>query len=776
MPSPSSEQHLSGRPVNGSPTTAGWQFWIDRGGTFTDIVARRPDGSILTHKLLSDDPAHYRHSALHGIRQLLGLGAEATIPPGLVAEVRMGTTVATNALLERKGEPVMLAITRGFGDALRIGYQQRPRIFDLDIRLPEMLYGAVVEIDERVGADGELVTPLELAAAERDLVAAHEAGFRAVAIVLMHGYRHPRHERLLGELARRIGYTQISLSHRISPLMKLVSRGDTTVADAYLSPVLRRYVDTCERELADTRLLFMQSSGGLVAAHNFSGKNAILSGPAGGVVGAVRSAEAAGWDRVIGFDMGGTSTDVWHYGGDYPRCQDSTIAGVRITVPMLEIHTIAAGGGSILSCDGSRMRVGPESAGADPGPACYRRGGPPTVTDCQVVLGRLRPEYFPKVFGPADDQPIDTASSRNALADLAASGGATAARSAEETAEDFLRIAVDNMAHAIRKVSVQRGYDVRDHLLAGFGSAAGQHVCALADALGMRRILLHPYAGVLSAYGMGLADRLQIRQAAIEQPLAESLMAELEHRYRELADDAIQALGSEAPRDAEIRLRRRLRLRYQGSDSAIAADYGTLAQLLERFESLHRRQYGFTDPGRALVVQDLTVEAVAVSRPPKEPACPDTSAPLPAPIDWASVHLQGQAHRTPVYRRDELEPGHRLDGPALVVEANTTLVLEPGWQVRVTSLRHLLLERRAPALQQATTTTEADPVLLEIFNNAFMAVAEHMGTVLENTTHSVNIKERLDFPARCSTATAGWWPMRPMSRYTSVPWGRAYGR
>ncbi|NJD08622.1 MAG: 5-oxoprolinase [Methylococcaceae bacterium] len=723
---------------------AGWHFWIDRGGTFTDIVARRPDGRLVTHKLLSEDPAHYHHSALHGIRQLLGLGSDLPIPPGLVGEVRMGTTIATNALLERKGEPVVLAITRGFADALRIADQQRPRIFDLEIRLPEMLYGAVVEIDERLGADGALVTPLDRAAAERDLVAAFDAGYRAVAVVLMHGYRYPRHEQRLGDLARSIGYTQISLSHRVSPLMKLVPRGNTTVADAYLSPVLRRYVDSCERELGGSRLAFMQSNGGLVTASRFSGKDAILSGPAGGVVGAVRSAKVAGWSRVIGFDMGGTSTDVWHYAGDYERRQDAVVAGVRITVPMLEIHTIAAGGGSVLHSDGARMTVGPDSAGADPGPACYRRGGPATVTDCQVVLGRLRPEYFPKVFGPEANQPIDGESSRKALATLTATAESSAG-SVEERAAGFLRIAIDNMAHAIRKVSVQRGYDVREYLLAGFGSAAGQHVCAVADALGMRHILLPPFAGVLSAYGIGVADHLQIRQAAIELPLTEDLLVELDSRYRELAEDALQALAAETSQVAGISLRRRLRLRYQGSDCPLTADFGNLAQLLARFESLHRQHYGFTDPDRPLIVQDIAVEVAAPSDISEEPLLPVCSAPLPEPIESVPVYLHGEYRPAPVFRREDLQPGHRIAGPALVVETTTTLVLEPGWMATITPLRHLLLERQAVAVAAEATPTEVSPVRLELFNNAFMAVAEQMGAVLENTAHSVNIKERLDF-------------------------------
>jgi len=736
-----------------------WHFWIDRGGTFTDIVARRPDGCLVSHKLLSDDPEHYRHSALHGIRQLLGLAAGEAIPAARVGEIRMGTTVATNALLERRGEPTLLVITRGFGDALRIGYQNRPDIFELDIRLPQMLYERVIEVEERVAADGELVTPLDLPAAGRELSAAFGAGFRSVAIVLMHGYRYPRHEQMLGDLAGRLGFTQISLSHRVSPLMKLVSRGDTTVLDAYLTPVLRRYVDDFRAAAPGIPVLLMQSSGGLVAADRCSGKDAVLSGPAGGAVGAVRTAALAGYQRVIGFDMGGTSTDVWHYAGCYERETHGVVSGIRLSVPMLQIHTIAAGGGSLLHFDGARMRVGPQSAGANPGPACYRRGGPLTVTDCQVLLGRLRPEYFPAVFGPGGDQSIDPAATRRGFEILAAELDAAGVRQdAEEIAEGFLRIAVENMANAIRQVSTRRGYDLRDYLLAGFGSAAGQHVCAVADALGMVSVLLHPFAGVLSAYGMGLADRLQIRQAAVERPLSPTLLEELELRYRELAADAEQALTEAGPAASPPRASRQLRLRYQGSDTALTLPWAPFAQIGEEFSRLHRLQFGFLDAGRPLIVQDITVEVVRPGAAAIEQASDPQPLPLPAPIDRADVHFAGGRRAIPVYRREQLQPGQRLPGPALIVEATATVVLEPGWQAAVTPHRHLLLTREATVAAAPPPTTAADPVLLELFGNAFMAVAEQMGAVLEKTAHSVNIKERLDFSCalfdRCGNLVA----------------------
>src|SRR6266496_636204 len=556
-----------------------WQFWIDRGGTFTDVVARRPDGSLVTRKFLSDNPERYRDAAVHGIRELLGLAADAPIPAGAIDAVKMGTTVATNALLERRGERTALVITRGFADALRIGYQNRPKLFVRRIALPTLLYERVIEVDERIGARGDIVRPLDFGQARRDLEAARDAGIDAVSVVLMHGYRFPQHEEALAALAREIGFPQVSVSHEVSPLMKLVSRGDTTVVDAYLSPILRRYVMQVESELrggsphpaplpragegeqrahgaaartpsppegeragvrGGVRLQFMQSNGGLTDAHRFQGKDAILSGPAGGVVGAVEVARLAGFEAIIGFDMGGTSTDVTHYAGEYERAFVSEVAGVRLAAPMMRIHTVAAGGGSIVAFDGSRFRVGPESAGANPGPASYRRGGPLTVTDCNVMVGKIDPALFPQVFGATGELPLDGEVVRAKFAALAAELAAKTGhlRTPEEIAEGYLKIAVENMAHAIKHISVERGYDVTEYTLCCFGGAGGQHACQVADALGMTRVLLHPLAGVLSAYGMGLADVRALRQKAVEAKLDAGLLGRLPEITGPLEDDA----------------------------------------------------------------------------------------------------------------------------------------------------------------------------------------------------------------------------------------------
>src|SRR5579871_670157 len=501
----------------------GWQFWVDRGGTFTDIVARPPDGSLVTCKLLSEAPERYRDAVLAGIRRLLDLAPDAAIPADAIEAVKLGTTVATNALLERTGERTLLAITRGFGDALRIAYQDRPKLFELDIKLPEMLYERVVEIDERHAADGRVLTPLDLAGCRPALEAARRDGIAAIAIVLMHGYRYPAHETALAALAAELGFTQISVSHKVSPLMKLVGRGDTTVVDAYLSPILRRYVDGVARELGQARLLVMQSNGGLADAARIQGKDSILSGPAGGVVGAVETGRAAGFEKLIGFDMGGTSTDVSHYAGTYERAFETRVAGVRLRAPIMQINTVAAGGGSILTFDGRRFRAGPESAGANPGPASYGKGGPLTVTDANLMVGRLHADFFPRLFGPGGDQPLDTGAVTAKFADLARAAG----RSAEEVADGFLRVANENMANAIKEISVQRGYDVTEYALCAFGGAGGQHACAVADHLGMRTIFIHPLAGVLSAFGIGLADCRVLREAAIERPLEAAVLADV---------------------------------------------------------------------------------------------------------------------------------------------------------------------------------------------------------------------------------------------------------
>ncbi|ROR34229.1 hydantoinase B/oxoprolinase family protein [Inmirania thermothiophila] len=728
---------------------ARWQFWIDRGGTFTDIVARRPDGSLATLKLLSEDPGRYEDAAVEGIRRLLGLGPGEPIPAERIEAVKMGTTVATNALLERKGEPTLLVTTRGFADALRIGTQQRPRLFDLAIRLPEMLYAEVLEADERIGADGTVIRPLDREALRAALEAARARGLSAVAICLLHGYRFPAHEAAAAEIAREAGFAQVSVSHRVSPLMKLVPRGDTTVVDAYLSPVLRRYVERVARALGGVRLLFMQSNGGLAEAGAFHGKDAILSGPAAGVVGMARTAAMAGLGRVIGFDMGGTSTDVSHYAGRFERTLETEVAGVRLRAPMMEIHTVAAGGGSVLHFDGGRFRVGPDSAGADPGPACYRRGGPLTVTDCNVLLGRIRPEFFPQVFGPGGDQPLDTEAVREGFARLAAQVSEATGRrhTPEEAAEGFLAVAVENMASAIKRISVQRGRDVSAYALACFGGAGGQHACRVADALGIRRIHIHPLAGVLSAYGMGLADLRLIREQAVEAELDEALAGRLAALAEALAAEGREAMAAQGVAAARIRHEPRLLVRYRGSDTALEVPLGPAAAVRAAFEAAHRERFGFAPPERALVVEAVQVEVIGEAEIADEPA---REAPPPRPsgalprLAEAPMWVAGRWRTVPVLAREALRPGEGIEGPAILIEPNSTTVVEPGWRARLDGRGHLLLERRRRAARRRVGTA-ADPVMLEIFNNLFMSVAEQMGAVLENTAHSVNIKERRDF-------------------------------
>ncbi|HEV8553014.1 MAG TPA: hydantoinase B/oxoprolinase family protein [Casimicrobiaceae bacterium] len=733
-----------------------WQFWIDRGGTFTDIVARLPDGSLLTHKLLSENPERYRDAAVAGIRELLGVAPGAPIPAAKIDAVKMGTTVATNALLERKGERTVLAITRGFGDALRIAYQNRPKLFVRKIVLPRPVYERVIEIDERIGAHGEIVRELDLAGAEVELRAAHADGIRACAIVLMHGYRYPEHERRLAGLARAIGFAQVSVSHEVSPLMKLVSRGDTTVVDAYLSPILRRYVVDVESELPGVRLQFMQSSGGLTDAHRFQGKDAILSGPAGGVVGAVQVAELAGFDKIIGFDMGGTSTDVTHYAGEYERAFVTEVAGVRLRAPMMQIHTVAAGGGSICSFDGSRFRVGPESAGANPGPASYRRGGPLTVTDCNVMVGKIDPALFPKVFGATGDLPLDGDVVRAKFAALAAELAAKTGhvRTPEEIADGYLKIAVENMAHAIKHISVERGYDVTEYTLCCFGGAGGQHACAVADALGMTRVFIHPLAGVLSAYGMGLADVRALRQKAVEARLAAATLAACEPVFDELAQTARSEIVAQGVTPDRIALKRTLHLKYDGTDTTLeiprdAADGERAlaeAELVAEFEGRYRTQYGFLMPDKPLVIEAVAVEAIGANARVDEaaPAFPPRSG-TPVAAKTGRVYTGGTWRAAPVYARGNLRPGDRIAGPAVIAEQNATTVIEPDWAATLTVRDHLLLERVVALRREHAIGTHADPVLLEVFNNLFMAIAEQMGVTLSNTAYSVNIKERLDF-------------------------------
>ena len=747
-----------------------WQFWIDRGGTFTDVVARRPDGALATRKLLSADPGRYDDAALAGIRDLLGLGAAEPVPAAAIEAVTMGTTVATNALLERAGEATVLVITRGFADALRIGYQNRPRIFDRRIVLPDMLYGRVIEVDERVDARGQVLVPLDAGPVRDGLERAYADGFRAVAIACVHGYRYPGHEQAIGALAREIGFTQISESHRVSPLMKLVPRGDTTVVDGYLSPVLRRYIGALSGELDGVRLMFMQSSGGLAEARHFLGKDSILSGPAGGIVGMARTSALAGAGRVIGFDMGGTSTDVSHFAGEFERVMEMEIAGVRVRAPMLSIHTVAAGGGSVLGFDGSRLRVGPESAGADPGPACYRRGGPLTVTDANVLLGRVQPEYFPAVFGPGGDESLDAEVVRERFARLAADVTASTgtATTAEQVASGFLRVAVANMANAIKKISVQRGRDVTEYVLTTFGGAGGQHACAVADALGISRILVPPLAGVLSACGLALADTAAIRQRALDIELGEAALAPIGDLAAELEADARAQLADEGIDPDRVRVAHRVHLRYEGIDTSLAVGRGPVAAMRAEFEAAYQRQFSFLLPGRPIIAESVTVEATGLAEPLD---LPEPGGAGLVPLAEVPMYCADGWQRAPLYRREDARPGDSADGPAILVEDGATTVVEPGWRATVTGHGHLRLDRVADRAAGGARVadgaagtgrgtgsaagTAVDPVLLEIFGNLFMAIAEQMGARLQATAHSVNIKERLDFSCAVFDADGG---------------------
>jgi len=759
-----------------------WQFWIDRGGTFTDIVACTPDGRIHSTKLLSDNPEHYPDATIEGIRRMLDLKPDDPIPADKIAAVKLGTTVATNALLERKGEPVVLVITRGLADGLRIGTQQRPKLFDLRIVLPEPLYEMVVEIDGRFSAEGEEIEPLNLVAVREALSQVLGRGIRAAAVVCLHGYRYPQHEKAIATAARELGFTQISTSHETSQLINLVNRGDTTVVDAYLSPVLRRYVESLHAALPGIPLFFMQSNGGLVDATRFQGKNSILSGPAGGIVGAAKVANRAGIDKVIAFDMGGTSTDVTHYAGEFERRFETEVAGVRICVPMMHIHTVAAGGGSICRFDGGRLRVGPESAGANPGPAAYRRGGPITVTDGNVLLGRLPPEFFPQIFGPSGDLSLDKERVSERFRELATEIRSSSGKSLtpEELASGFLRIAVDNMANAIKKISVARGYDVTGYTLVTFGGAGGQHACAVADALRMERVLIHPLAGVLSAYGMGLAELRALRESSVELALdsegtteAERILSDLEKQVRQ----ELRVQHSEAEK-----VLRKFHLRYRGTNTALAIEERSTGEMIDAFQGAHRSHFGFVmDPEeRGLVIAAVSVEAIGRTSASsvESDELPlireegggrlDAERPLMSLSSSASneladlsaiasateevlaiaetkVMFSGNWQSTPVFNRDTLPAGWRITGPALITERTTITVIEPGWQAEITGERDLLLTRTTPRPVRLTIGTEADPVLLEVFNNLFMSIAEQMGLVLQNAAYSVNIKERLDF-------------------------------
>ena len=736
-----------------------WQFWIDRGGTFTDIVARDPAGRLSTLKLLSENPERYKDAAVAGIRQCLGLAAGAPIPPGLIEAVKMGTTVATNALLERKGERVLLLVNRGFADLLRIGNQARPRLFDLDVRLPELLHERAVEIGGRLAVDGTELEALDEAGARDALRAAHREGFRAVAILMMHAWAHPAHEERLGAIAREEGFAQISLSHRASPLPRIVPRGDTTVVDAYLSPILRRYVDQVAAELPGVRLYFMQSSGGLTEAGHFQGKDAILSGPAGGIVGAARTAAMGGFERIIGFDMGGTSTDVALYAGAFERAFETEVAGVRMRAPMMAINTVAAGGGSILHFDGARFRVGPDSAGAVPGPACYRRGGPLTVTDANVMVGKIQPHHFPAIFGPKGDQPLDAAIVAEKFAALAAEIGKAQGKPAPDpraVAEGFLRVAVANMANAIKQVSIQKGHDATRFALQCFGGAGGQHACLVADELGMETVFIHPFAGVLSAYGMGLADQAVIREAAVEAPFTADAINDLTARLEALVAAGREELARQGADPTRLQAARRLHLRYAGTDTFLPVAFGAHQEILAAFTEAHRRRFGFATPERQVIVEACIAEVTAPGEAVREAALPPRAAgEAPKPLDTIALFTGGAEHAAPVHDREALCAGDRIKGPALLREANATTVVEPGWEAEVTARNHLVLRRIAARARAAdlAATDRPDPVMLELFNNLFMSIAEQTGAVLQNTSLSVNIKERLDFSCAIFDAT-----------------------
>lgn len=731
-----------------------WQFWIDRGGTFTDIVALSPEGRRVTKKLLSDNPEQYRDAALHGIREILCLDADAPLANHIEC-VKMGTTVGTNALLERKGEPVALAITRGLKDCLRIGYQNRPDIFALNIKPPEPLYRTAIEIDARIDAFGNVLTPFDPDSARQRLQNLFDQGFRALAVVLMHAWRFPEHELHIADIARQIGFTQISLSHQVSPLMKIVSRGDTTVVDAYLSPLLKRYVNhmldgISSKGDASTachkpRLLFMQSNGGLTGAQNFQGKDCILSGPAGGIVGATAIAKRAGFEKIIAFDMGGTSSDVAHFAGELERSFDTEVAGVRMRAPMMLIHTVAAGGGSILSFDNIRYRVGPESAGANPGPACYRRGGPLTVTDANLLLGKL--PLFPPVFGPNGDLPPDVECVQRLFDQLANRIQAQCGdcRSPEQVAEGFLDIAVENMAAAIKSISVQKGYDITQYALCCYGAAGGQHACKIADRLGMKTVLLHPLAGVLSAYGMGLADFRVLKEQALELLWSEAEETSLRDYFCRLERQGRNDLLAQSLADANIMAEWRLLLKFQGTDSALAVEYDNKVSMLAEFERRFRQRFGFCYENRPILIEMAVVECIG-----RESRLDlDVFAEIPNGINkelsFTRMFSNNAWHRTPIYRRHEIGAYQVISGPAIVVEPTSTIVVEPGWQALRTSSGDLCLNRVQPLQRVFASGTRADPVLLEIFNKLFMSIAEQMGFVLQNAAHSVNIKERLDF-------------------------------
>ncbi|MEM9278286.1 MAG: hydantoinase B/oxoprolinase family protein [Pseudomonadota bacterium] len=726
-----------------------WDFWIDRGGTFTDIVGQAPDGSLHPHKLLSENPEAYKDAAIQGIKEILGLTATDTIPADKVGNVKMGTTVATNALLERKGDRTALLITKGFQDMLEIGYQARPDIFAKEILKPELLYEKVIEIDERILADGTVEAKPDLELLKPLLEVLKDDGIDSVAVTLIHSWKFPEHERQVAELVRAMGFRQVSVSHEVSPLVKLIGRGDTTIVDAYLSPILRRYVEQVSSELGlqkaaksgdVPKLMFMMSSGGLTAADLFQGKDAILSGPAGGVVGAVETSKLAGFNKMIGFDMGGTSTDVSHYDGELERAFETEVAGVRMRAPMMRIHTVAAGGGSILFYKDGRFQAGPDSAGANPGPACYRRGGPLAVTDANVMVGKLQPDFFPAIFGPGQNEKLDTETVKTKFAELAEEVGS----SMEDVADGFLKIAVENMANAIKKISVQRGYDVTEYALNCFGGAGGQHACAVADALGMETVLIHPFSGILSAYGMGLAQIRASRSQALIQELTDGVEAKLEAIESELKRETESELAKQDISDSDVSSFTRIHIRYDGTDLALPVPFAGNNEMVLTFETQHRKQFGFIFKNKKLIVESVEVESVGGGA-----GLVETEASLDQgthePDQTTRFFSGGDWHEAGIHFRSSLKPGNRIEGPALIIEPHQTIVIEPQWQAEINALDHIVMTRAVAKERQVAIGTTADPVMLEVFNNLFMSIAEQMGVTLQNTSYSVNMKERLDF-------------------------------
>lgn len=718
-----------------------WDFWIDRGGTFTDIVGQSPDGSLHPHKLLSENPEAYKDAAIQGIKEILGLTAKDSIPSELVGHVKMGTTVATNALLERKGDRTALLITKGFGDMLEIGYQARPDIFAKEILKPELLYESVIEVDERVLADGTIEQTPDLEALKPQLEALKNQGIDSIAITFIHAWKYPQHEAMVAKLVRDIGFGQVSVSHEVSPLVKLIGRGDTTVVDAYLSPILRRYVEQVSSQLGKgPKLSFMMSSGGLTASDLFQGKDAILSGPAGGVVGAVETSKLAGFQKMIGFDMGGTSTDVSHYDGELERAFETEVAGVRMRAPMMRIHTVASGGGSILHYKDGRFQAGPDSAGANPGPACYRRGGPLAVTDANVMVGKLQPEFFPTIFGPNQNERLDTDTVKEKFSKLSSEVGTTP----EEVADGFLKIAVENMANAIKKISVQRGYDVTEYALNCFGGAGGQHACSVADALGMETVLIHPFSGILSAYGMGLAQVRSTRSQTLINDLTDGLQSTLEKVSTTLKFETESELSEQGISDSDITSFIRIHIRYDGTDLALAVPFEETQAMVKNFEAIHKKQFGFVFENKKLIVEAIEVEAIGSGAGLQE-----TKATLETTTRDASqttkIFSNGEWHETGIYFRKDLKPGNQINGPALIIEPHQTIVVEPEWKAEINALDHIVLKRSIRKSRTAAIGTTADPVMLEVFNNLFMTIAEQMGVTLQNTSYSVNMKERLDF-------------------------------